>query len=234
MNEKDENLQSLFDGFADELEPRTDLAQNARERMNARRSVQKHSSRKHSFAKIFTGVAVAAAVAVFAFTVIPDLINTDDRRGGAHSPPDSGDISTSKTYEIEDVRAQAVTRADVREYMDVSNIEKMGYEVYAENYYACYFKSDGKLAYFKALFGVNNGNGNIEISVIAEPNGHIRKDLNEDFRSLMSLGDTYAYTKSYKDGEYITAALIHHEKMHYFVNTIGNADGAIQIIRNFL
>ncbi|MBD5131511.1 MAG: hypothetical protein HDT28_02805 [Clostridiales bacterium] len=235
MNEKDEQLNGLFDEYANDLQPRTDLAQKARDELV--RKNEKKQKPALRYGVIFGSLAAAAAVAVFAFSVLPGLFtgNNDGATNEENGPSDASPATPSAvSYTIGEVRATKTTRSDISDFIDISRIENAGYEVYSENYYNCYIKESNTLAYVKAVFGVSTDKGNIEISVIAERDGYKRTDLAEQYGYLMKSDRRISYAESYQDGEYMTMAYITDYDIHYYVSTMGNTDGAQNLFNYFL
>lgn len=219
MNEKDKQLQQLFDGYAESLDPRPELADRALNSMRAEKARLK--KRKTALWVTFASLGSATAGALAVFGVVTALrglrgVNTVPT---VPTVPDAQPVS----YKIEQIKAKRVDGAFVADYLDMSDATALGVTLFAENYYGCYFKDSGELAYVKAVFGVNTDEGNIEMCIIAEDAAYAREDLSD--KRTGKRGE-YVYDVEYICGEYVTSAYYFDGEYRYYVSAMGNAGDA--------
>lgn len=221
MDERDKDIERLFDGYADELEDRSDLARSARERM---RSQRHDSARGKRIALIsiasVAGVAAAAAVGVFAVSAALRIADV----GNGSAPPAVNETQ----YDIHDVRAVAVSREQAAEYFDISVIEER-YNVFAENYYACYLEND-ELVYVRGSFGMETEYGTTQVGVIAEKAEYRRSDLKNSFAAVIAESNRPISVYDYINGEYVSQTYMGTESTHYYVTTMGNDENAYTVV----
>ncbi len=229
MMNDDKDIRRMFDEYADGLEPRPDLASKAREKMNSSRRDPARRVNRLRAALIglasLGGVAACVAVGIYAFNVVSrDL-------GGSTAPsaPSSPTPMQVTKYDVTDVRAVAVSRDEISKYFDVAALEAQ-YDVFAENYYACYLKSSGELVYYRGTFGMETEYGATQVGMIAEKAEYRRTDLETEFSALFGASAHPVTEQEYVGGEYISQTYYSPADTHYYVTTMGNEDKAQEII----
>ena len=228
MEEKDKDIERLFDEYADGLRPRADLASRARQQMQPRRE-RAHAKRVAVISiASFAGVAASIAVAVLSVNAL-FRVSGNDGAGSSATPP----AINATEYNIADVRAVSVSRETATEYFDLSSIEEQ-YNVFAESYYACYLKESGELVYVRGSFGLETENGTTQVGMIAEKAEYRRTDLNQNFKYIIGNSSEPITAKNYIDGEYISQTYWSTETTHYYVTTMGNDGTAYSVVADIL
>ena len=215
--QKDDKIRSLFDGYAEELEPQPRLAEKAREKIKSRRSNKRVGI---IVCTSVAGFAAAAAVCVFAVGVLRNANNFGGSNDLSPSGP-STEIENCISYSVSQVRA---VRADPDVAEKVFRLDAIRSEtdVFSENYYVCYMKDSDEFVYVKGVFGVATDDGTTEINVIAEKRGYRRDDLEQNYETLIEHGGgDINYQKAV--GEYITLAYRTDSEMHYYVTARGGS-----------
>lgn len=217
IDEKDKQIERLFDDYASSLQPNTRLAGRAAEQMRAKKEPK-------SKAGIIWGSLAAALytviAAVFAVTGFIDRRNSD---GGGIVPDVSEQVIH---YSINEIKA---SRADFDFAADYLNPDlPTDAQIFSENYYACYIKDSGEFVYLKAVLGISYNDGNIQMTVVAEKSGYENRELAAKYEYLMR-GTGYRYEIDYLKGEYVTVAYKKTNKYNYYVSAMGNVDGAQDI-----
>lgn len=241
MDDKDRQLQQLFDDYANELPERHDLASKARAQMTEKngkryeRETRRISARAKRRTVIITvsSLAAAAAVGVFAFGVLPKMLV-----GGSNSgtpPATDGDASLVgiTRYSLDEVRAVSVSAEFAKSYIDLDELRAQS-DVFDEHYYACYIENKEDPVYVRAVFGVGTTNGTTEMSVIAERDGYRRNDLQKSYGGLITPSGYYMYYNDYDRGEYVTAAYFAARGYNYYVYAQSGAGFANDLIENLL
>ena len=227
MDEQDKDIERLFDDFADGLESRPDLARKAQERISARRDGARGKRiAVISFASI---VGAAASVAVGIFAVGAALRISNGSGNDSSAPP----TVYATQYDIRDVRAVAVSRDEASEYFDISAIEDR-YNVFAENYYACYLKNSGEFVYVRGSLGIETEYGTTQVGMIPEKAEYRRTDLGETFAEIIAENNRPAVVRTYIDGEYISQTYLGTATTHYYVTTMGNDENAYNVVADIL
>lgn len=240
MDDKDRQIQELFDGYADELRERHDLASRARAQMTEKRGkrrvreTRRVSARRKRRAAIIciTSLAAAAAVGVFAFGVLPKMLV------GGDSLPGSSDNSASSPapairYSLYEVRAVSVSAAFAEAYIDLSELKAQS-AVFDEHYYACYIDNETSPVYVRGVFGVETPDGMAEMSVIAERDGYRRDDLEKSYNELITPSGYYMYYNNYDKGEYVTTAYFAARGYNYYVYAQSGAGFSDDLIAKLL
>lgn len=219
MDKHDEKIQNLFDDYAQELKPREDLAEKARLTMVANNqakpstSTRKNSSFWVHFAWITPVAAVFIAIVVIMFNLpffaLGNLFGDDDSSGQT--------TTTVAYYTYADVKGRSVSRADYDDVLQVSRLEKNGYDIVGERYYA-FFTEKGELRYIKAYLGVRSPDGTFtELTLIAEVDGYVRKDL-QDIYDLYSGFNSMSVNSGYDSvDEYVTQAYFAARNLHFYI-----------------
>lgn len=224
MMNDDKEIRRMFDEYADGLEPRPDLASRAHEKMNAtRRDASRPVNRKHVVLISLASLA-AVAVGIFAVNAVKEIFDSDSSS--------SAPMQITK-YEVTDVRAVSVSREDISKYFDMSALEAQ-YDVFAENYFACYLKSSGELVYYRGTFGIETEFGTTQVGMIAEKAEYRRTDLETEFSGLLDANTAPVTEQYYIDGEYISKSYYSADDTHYYVTTMGNTEDAYEIISNMI
>ncbi len=239
MDDKDRQIQELFDGYADGLGERADLADKARALMTEKRRTERGCKSRRATARekrrvIFItvgSVAAAAAFGVFAIGVLPKLLI-----GGNGNPsdniPDGVAPAPVVSYTLNDVRAVAVTEEFAADYVDLSTLKQYA-DVFDAHFYACYLETEESPVYVKCVFGVQTDDGMTEMRVISERRGFRRDDLEESYGYLITDNGGYTYSNDYENGEYVTAAYCADRGFNYYFyaqSGDGFADEIIKLI----
>ncbi|MDE7165166.1 MAG: hypothetical protein K2O04_07095 [Clostridiales bacterium] len=230
MDEKDRQIERLFDDYASSLEPNEQLANRAKQKMQSKRKAKKRPIFWVGFA-----CACAAAVAVAVFSV-SSFFGSDDLAGNnsdnsANSAPPIRPAPAVQSYSISDVRAVSVDYGFANDYINTTGLD--GAEVFSQSYYACYIKDTNEFAYLKAVLGVSYNGGNIQMSVVAEMPEYANKEREQDYGSL-TVGTGYKYYTEYINGEYVTMAYCKTEDCKYYVSAMGNAKGAQDVVAEII
>ena len=222
MDEKDKQIERLFDDYASSLQPNTHLASKAMEHMRAK---QKRRTVIWGRLAAACGVFLVAIFAVTAFIGISILGGI----GGNISDPPA--VSSITNYSISEVRASKVDASFAADYLNMKMPADA--QIFSQSYYACYIKESGEYVYLKAVLGISYNGGNIQMSVVAEKSDYAGKELAAEYMSLMS--DTgYKYDTHYIQGEYMTMAYRKTDECNYYVSAMGNVDGAQNIVQFLL
>ncbi len=229
MNDKDKDIQQLFDGYADSLETRPDLADAARDKLRAVSPAPK--KRKTALWVSLASVGSAAMCALVVIAAVNLVGKVDNSLPSDQSPSEPDNPLPSVSYTINQVRAERVDTGFMENYIDMVGASAYG-DVFAENYYACYLKDSETLVYVKAVFGVDTGYGNIEMSVIVENTGYERDDLKSKYSGYRK--GEYTYRTEFVRGEYVTYAFYSDKDYRYYVSAMGNVDGAQNIARKLI
>lgn len=220
MDEKDRQIERLFDDYASSLEPNEQLANKAKQKLREK------SKEKRPIFWVGLVSVCAAAVAVAVFSVSSFFGSDDTGLGnGGDYTNNSAIVPNVHSYSISEVRAVSVSSDFAKDYI---NVEGIGAEVFSQSYYACYIKDTNEFAYLKAVLGVSYNGGNLQMSVVAEKPGYMSKEREADYDSLI-YGTGYKYYNEYIKGEYVTMAYCKTEDCKYYVSAMGNAYGAQDI-----
>ena len=222
MDEKDKQIERLFDDYASSLEPKVMLADRAKQKMQSKRKAK----RPVFWVGLATAAAAVVMVAVFSVSL---FFGGDDLSGGNSdnsAAPDMPAVPAAQSYSISDVRAVAVDADFAKDYINTT--VPSGAEVFSQSYYACYINDTKEFAYLKAVFGVSYNGGNIQLSVVAETSEYVCKERVENFDTLIK-GSGYKYCTEYIKGEYVTMAYCKAEDCKYYVSAMGNVSGAQNI-----
>lgn len=220
---KDKQIQRLFDDYAESLEVNSRLADKARDRL-------RQSNERKSKAKRPWWLAVAAGCVAFVALVlsIPFMRSADGSGGNMRPVPDT---PKTKSYSISEVKA---TRADAdfaKDYITTSL--NSGAEVFSENYYACYIKATGEFVYLKAVLGISYNGGILQLCIVAEKSGYEGEELTNDYKDVISdIG--YKYNTEYICGEYVTTAYRKKSDYKYYVTAYGNVEGGHSIVAEII
>ena len=228
MEEKDKDIERLFDEYADDLRPRADLAQRARQQMQPRRE-RAHAKRVAAIS-IASLAGAAASIAVAVLSV--NALFRASGRPGENSPASPPAVYATE-YNISDVRAVSISRKTAEEYFDFSAIER-NCDIFDENYYACYLKDGGELVYIRGSFGMATESGTTQVGIIAEKAGYRRTDLIQNFKNIITTDDSPVVAKNYLDGEYISQTYWGTATTHYYVTTTGNDQAAYSVVADIL
>lgn len=222
---KDNQIQRLFDDYADSLQAEPRLADKARQQL--RQNNEQKSSRRRPW---WIAVAAACAAVALLVWVAPFLRSADGAPGNQRPVPD-GPVNDIKSYSISEVRA---TRTDADFAKDFINTSlDAGAQVFSENYYACYIKATGEFVYLKAVLGVSYGGGNLQIRIVVEKTGYNGEEFTDDYKDVISdIG--YRYNTEFICGEYVTTAYRKKTDYKYYVTAMGNAEGGQNIIAEII
>lgn len=220
---KDKQIQRMFDAYADSLENDPRLADRARNKL--RQSNARRSTRKRPW-----WIAVAAACVAFVALVLSiPFLRVGDRSTGNMTPmtPTPPEITEVKSYSISEVRAVRTDADFASAYITTST---GGAEVFGADYYACYIKATGEFVYLKAVLGVSYNGGTLQLCIVAERSGYAGIELAADYREVMIKHGSYKYDTEYVCGEYITTAYYKTSDLKYYVTAYGNVDGGQNIV----
>ncbi|MCH5163578.1 MAG: hypothetical protein J1F36_01020 [Clostridiales bacterium] len=218
MNEKDKQIEQLFDDYASSLQPNTHLADKAIAQMRAK---QKRRADIWGRLAAACGVFLVAIFAVTAFIGI-NILGVI----GGNNTSDPPAVPSITNYSISEVRARKVDASFAADYLNI-NISSDA-KIFSQSYYACYIKESGEFVYLKAVLGISYNGGNIQMSVVAEKSDYAGKELAAEYKHLM-LGTGYKYDTDYIQGEYVTMAYRKTDEYNYYVSAMGNVYGAQDI-----
>ena len=219
MNEKDKQIERLFDDYASSLEPNERLADKARQTL---RKPKERRGKKRRAVKVGIAAACAAVAVVTVVSVAPILAARNSGRSDNSVEP-APDIPRITFYSVSEIRARRVNADFARAFIDTADIENA--QVFSEDYYACYIKATNEFVYLKAILGVDCGDGNLQMSIVAEKSTHAGEELAEQYRHV--IGERgFGYTTDFVAGEYVTMAYWKSDKYNYYVSALGNAYGA--------
>ena len=222
MDEKDRQIERLFDDYASSIEPNAHLANKAKQKMQAKRK----NKRPIFWVGLVSAVAAAAAIAVFSVSSFFGNVDNSGDGPSNDAAPNVPPISAAQSYSISEVRAVSVDYDFAKDY--INTIDLGDAEVYSQTYYACYVKDTDEFAYLKAVLGVSYNGGNIQMSVVAEKPEYECTERVDNYKSLVNR-DRYGYYTEYINGEYVTMAYCKTKDCKYYVSAMGNVMGAHQI-----
>ena len=229
MKKNDDSIQKLFDDYAEGLQERGDLSSRARQALaeqNAKRAKQRKLKFWNWLAPVFAVLIVVVSISIWS-PIFGGQVGT------VPNPPDgSGDGSTQNAqityYSLSDVKGRTVSASQIAATLDVSPIESDDeFVIVAARYYAFYFEN-GELAYVKAILRVRSEEGLCEITIIAEVDGLVRKDLRDYYDNYIR-GNDYPTmnTQLGEKGEYVTNACFNSANAHYYVVAMTGANGQL-------
>lgn len=223
MDEKDKQIERLFDDYASELPPNIQLASRAKQKLR-----DKHKAKKPIFwVGIASAAAAASAFAVGAVAItVFSLSSIWGGNGHTGNGSDHAEAPAVHSYSISDIKAVSVDAEFAKNYIDVSGLDSA--EVFSQSYYACYLKGTDEFVYLKAVLGVGYNDGSLQMSIVAEKPEYSGEERTETYGKL-AYGTNYRYHTEYVKGEYITLAYCKTEEYKYYVSAMGNADGAQDI-----
>ena len=217
---KDEQINKLFEEYAEELAPHEELSSKARAAMTASNQKRSSSPRKKNGWVHLAWILPVWIVFALSLALVSRVIFG---HGGNGNPP--GDDNTSQAvdyYTFANVKGNRVELDDeeyikVDNYINVSTLKKL-YEVVGERYYAFYTYGDKQLRYIKAYIGVRSQNGIFtELEIIAELDGYVRDDLKEIYESVANSSGFVSRAGYDESGEYITKGYFEARGAHFYV-----------------
>ena len=221
MNKHDERIQNLFDEYANDLEPRVDLAEKARLEMVAEKQAKPSaSSRKKSsfwihFAWITPVAAVFIAVVVLMFN-LPVFLGGLVKKSEQNNTPQQT-APTVAYYTFADVKGRSVDLNDYDDVLKVSRLADNGYQLVGQRAYA-FFTATGELRYIKVYLGVRSPDGTFtELELIAEVDGYVRRDLQDIYDSYGGFDDLHTNSQYDDNGEYVTNGYFAARNLHFYV-----------------
>ncbi|MCH5160236.1 MAG: hypothetical protein J1F66_05285 [Clostridiales bacterium] len=233
MKKNDDNIQKLFDDYAEDLNERNDLAEKARLALVEQNAKKDKQQRKPKMWNWLAPVCAALIIVVVSVSIwSPFNSNGGGTFGPSGLPNQSGQGKYPSVninyYASSDVKGRGITLSDCDETLKISNLLLDDeYTVVSEHYYAFYF-DDGNLAYIKAILGVRSEEGFCEIVIIAEADGVVRQDLS-DFYDDYIYGRNYATMHTVLDdkGEYVTNAYFNARNSHFYVSAMTGANSTL-------
>lgn len=232
MNEKDKQIERLFDDYASSLEPNTRLADKAMQTMRSQKQTQKLNPKRRT--ALWLGLAAACGAAVIAVISVTVFLGRSESGGTNNSAGDHSAVPAEpivKSYSISEVKASKADKSFAAEYINTAL--PSGAQIFNESYYACYIKNTNEFVYLKAVLGVSYNGGNIQMSVVAERSGYAGDELSREYKYLMR-GTGYRYYVEYVNGEYVTMAYRKSENYTYYVSAMGNVNGAQDIAKQII
>lgn len=227
MKQNDE-IQRLFDDYADSLPIRQDLAQKAAVEAERRK-------KKPTFWRWFSPLAAALVLVVFCFAVFPSVFpNKDNPGNSASDKPSEGQNQTQILhYAVSDVVGKTLSAEEAQTTFKADELNSDVGQVIYQKYYVFYMRGTTDVAYYKACLGVMI-NGNLtEVYAIAENKNYRSDDLYRDFASFYS-GEQTQYHFGYERGEWVTGACFVSRDFRYFVSTTGGNDDGMKIIEKLM
>ena len=218
MDEKDKQIERLFDDYASSLQPNAHLAGKAAEKMRSKQKPNRRDVIWGSLAAVFG----ALFMAVFS-------VSTYFGRkyfGSGNDNPASDSPPSIVNYSISEIRASRVDASFAADYLNLDIPSSA--QIFSENYYACYLKDSGEFVYLKAVLGISYDDGNIQMTVVAEKSNYKGKELAAEFGFLMR-DPGYNYGTDHIRGEYVTMAYRKTNEYNYYVSSMGNVGGAESI-----
>ena len=215
MNKHDEKIQHLFDDYAETLTPRNDLAEKARLEMVANKQAKPSASARKSSGWVHLAWITPVAAVFIAIVVL--IFNLPLFSLGKLSDEDTPSQPTVAYYTYSDVKGRSVS-LDYCDYMlQINKLTANGYEIVGQRCYA-FFTDDGELRYVKAYLGVRSADGTFtEITLIAEVDGYVRKDLQDIYDSNKSREGLSTDSDTDANGEYVTRGYFAARNLHFYV-----------------
>lgn len=215
MQDKDKQIEKLFDNYADSLPEQPHLAEKARGIALSR------SRKKTRWWVSFVAVCgVLIAVLVLSLGVLGKLI------------PQVRPQQNYSLYTNSDVTGKRADLTLAKDYINIQGFDgNENYTVVSENYYAYYFKDSDELAYIKAFIGISTENGIVEVTLIAEKDQFVRMDLVSEYRRYIAGNNSPVTFENLEAnrGEYVTAAYFKAKGMHFYVATQSNPSTAYDV-----
>ena len=224
MNEKDRQIERLFDEYGSSLQPNTSLTGKAAEKIRDKKPPKRSNVIWGSIIAA-SGSALAVVLAVFA------LIGRFGSGEGGNGESDDTPMQSVISYNINGVKARKVDASFAADYLNTDIPTDA--QIYSQSYYACYIKDTGEFAYLKAVFGISYNGGNIQMSVVAEKSNYRGKELSDEYGYLMH-GSGYRYDVERICGEYVTMAYLKTDEYKYYVSAMGNVSGAQDIAEHIV
>lgn len=223
MNKHDESIQNLFDNYASELTAREDLAVKAKMEMVERNTQPSASARRNSSSWIHFAWIAPVAVVFIAVVAVIFTLPLFGGPGGMFNDgetPSTPSVNAVAYYSYADVKGKSVSIDDYDRYDDVLQVNRLvenEYQVLGRRYYA-FYTEQGELRYIKAYLGVRAPDGTFtELSLIAEVDGYVRKDLQDIYRRYSSHSGLSADSGYDDKGEYVTQAYFATDDLHFYV-----------------
>lgn len=221
MMKKDEQINKLFDDYAEQLAPREELSSKARAEMAASDGKKSSSSRKRSGWLHLLWIMPVWIVFALSLALVSRVIFGHDGNGNL---PGAEDIpQTVDYYTFADVFGKRVQPNDANEYAKVEDCIKVSalkqrYEVVSERYYVFYAYGDKQPRYIKAYLALRSADGVFtELELIAEYDGYVRSDLKEVYECV-SDNKIFVWSADFdQSGEYVTKGYFAARGAHFYV-----------------
>ncbi len=223
MTNKEEKIQNLFDDFALELSPRSDLAQKARKQMAAKKKTR----------TVFIRVAALCAVVlvVYVAMVLAVLKKTNEAPYVYAQSEVTGHAANVSVESASQLQAFSQLKTILQE-------DNASYKVLAEKCRVYTFKSDGNFAYAKISYGILTENGMVEMDVIVESTDCVHVEREDIYTTDIKnkKGQVHLYTSDGDVGEYVTTAYWQDNVARYYISAqcngqaVGDAKKIIDLL----
>lgn len=220
---KDQRIQQLFENYANELPPQSNLAENARAKMTGRK---KACRKRRTFFARLGAVCCALIVCVLCLSVVTRALSGNRNDNAAPSVPEQ----SLKTYAVSDLRGMRLADGDeagaigsVRTMFGIDEVESLFGEVVNATYTA-YYSSDGLLTCIRAAYRVRYSGRLVDVAVIGEINGFVNEQLYGEYRYFSDNNAGFIHGET--DGEAVCRAFVENAKVHFYV-TASNSDNNV-------
>ena len=167
MKQQNQNeIQKLFDDYADSLSPQPQLASRAKERYLSMQVAQKPRR----------AVWAAAVCAVIVFVIAAAAVLPVLTGGGE-----------PQVYAASQTAGQRVDADFAGEIVNLQAFEGSAYSIVSQKYYA--FRLDGNVVYMAAQLGFSTDQGIVEVQFVAEKDGFVRLDWRTDYERYLKDND---------------------------------------------
>ena len=207
MKQQNQNeIQKLFDDYAESLSPQPQLASRAKERYLSMQVAQKPRR----------AVWAAAVCAVIVFVIAAAAVLPVLTGGGE-----------PQVYAASQTAGQRVDADFAGEIVNLQAFEGSAYSIVSQKYYA--FRLDGNVVYMAAQLGFSTDQGIVEVQFVAEKDGFVRLDWRTDYERYLKDNDGLRVVERRPEnmpGEYVTNAYFKANGMRFYVYTQCNPSAA--------
>lgn len=235
MDEKDKQIERLFDDYASSIKPNERLADKAIQTMRTER-VKPKSKRT----AVWISMAASCAAVLITVVSVVSFYGYNGGEGGGSSLGDaSGDFTHGAapsapemcvSYVFSELRAESADRNIADNYINTAVLNSM--QTTSESYLRYYYKDTAGFVGFKAELEIA-GEQPCKIEIFAENMSYKCAELSQKYAALMT-GAGYAYNAEYSDGAYVTLAYCEKKGFRYYAQASSGGEDAHGIIAEII